>query len=392
MTTVLLTNYIPPYRLPLFRALAGELGTFKVLESVPMSPERPWIAEYEGLSVEIQKTLTFQRVWKHPLGFRDRIYVHVPYDTLSQLQRLEPDVLLSSELGARTGQALAYRLSHPTSRLIMWTGLSEHSEGGRGYARQMFRRALLPFADAVLVNGASGARYVKRFGVRDEKIFVTLYATDHAPFLALSLDRSPVEQRRLLYLGQLTERKGLFPFLGVLSHWCRQHRTSEVEFWLVGGGPEMEKLRSIAVPPNLKLCFCGSFAHDHIPAFCAQSGILAFPTFTDEWGVVVNEAMAAGLPVLGSVYSQAVEEMVQDGLTGWTFRPDRAQEMYEALDRALSAPLDRLQSMRAAARKRAGCITSEFVADRVMDAIRFVRRDKRRCASVVADESLRGRH
>ena len=52
-------------------------------------------------------------------------------------------------------------------------------------------------------------------------------------------------------------------------------------------------------------------------------GVLVFPTLADEWGLVVNEALAAGVPVLGSLYSQAVEELVRDGENGWTFRPDR---------------------------------------------------------------------
>ena len=52
----------------------------------------------------------------------------------------------------------------------------------------------------------------------------------------------------------------------------------------------------------------------------AKASLFAFPTLADEWGVVVNEAMAAGLPVLGSIYSQAVEELVEDGVSGWVFR------------------------------------------------------------------------
>ena len=44
------------------------------------------------------------------------------------------------------------------------------------------------------------------------------------------------------------------------------------------------------------------------------SGIFVLPTLADEWGLVVNEAMASGLPVLGSVYSQAAHELCGDGI------------------------------------------------------------------------------
>jgi glycosyltransferase involved in cell wall biosynthesis len=79
--------------------------------------------------------------------------------------------------------------------------------------------------------------------------------------------------------------------------------------------------------------------------------------------VVVNEAMAAGLPLLASVHSQAVEELVRDGLEGWLFHPDRPEEMYAALDRAFATLPEELARMRQAARDRIRRVTPDFVAD-----------------------------
>jgi glycosyltransferase involved in cell wall biosynthesis len=104
----------------------------------------------------------------------------------------------------------------------------------------------------------------------------------------------------------------------------------------------------------------------------ADAGILAFPTLADEWGLVVNEAMAAGLPVLGSLYGQSVEELVTDGETGWTFRPDHVDEFDAALGRALATPAAELDRMRAVARGRAARLTPEFVAGRICEGIEQV--------------------
>jgi glycosyltransferase involved in cell wall biosynthesis len=103
-----------------------------------------------------------------------------------------------------------------------------------------------------------------------------------------------------------------------------------------------------------------------------QAGIFVFPTLADEWGLVTNEAMAAGLPVLGSLYSQSVEELVVEGETGWTFLPDRDEEMYSALQRVLTTPVEELEQMRATARKRIRDLTPDFVADQILQAIRYV--------------------
>jgi hypothetical protein len=106
-----------------------------------------------------------------------------------------------------------------------------------------------------------------------------------------------------------------------------------------------------------------------MPEIYAEAGILAFPTLADEWGLVVNEAMAAGVPVLGSRYSQAVLELVEDARTGWTFRPDRADECLDAIDRALATPPEDLERMRSACRERVAEFSFEAVAERMLDAI-----------------------
>jgi len=93
------------------------------------------------------------------------------------------------------------------------------------------------------------------------------------------------------------------------------------------------------------------------------------PTLEDEWGVVVNEAMAAGLPILGSVYSQAVEELVIDGKTGWTFVPDDQGSAHAALDAALNTSGCDRACMARAARAHASALTPARIAREIAAAI-----------------------
>jgi glycosyltransferase involved in cell wall biosynthesis len=109
-----------------------------------------------------------------------------------------------------------------------------------------------------------------------------------------------------------------------------------------------------------------------LAAVYERCGILVFPTLADEWGLVVNEAMSCGMPVLGSWYSQAVQELCVDGVNGWVFRPDSLDEMYEAIGRALTSPEDVLRRMGQAAARRVAGLTAEFAAERIVRAIEFV--------------------
>ena len=82
--------------------------------------------------------------------------------------------------------------------------------------------------------------------------------------------------------------------------------------------------------------------------------------------------MAAGLPVLGSLYSQSVEELVEDNVTGWVFRPDNQEEIYCALEKTLATTEDELAQMRVMARDRIQYLTPDFVADNILEAIGHV--------------------
>ena len=67
---------------------------------------------------------------------------------------------------------------------------------------------------------------------------------------------------------------------------------------IVGNGPELERLQSIKLPLNLEIKYEGVAPFQQLPRYYHEADIYVFPTLADEWGVVVNEAMIAGLPVL----------------------------------------------------------------------------------------------
>ena len=80
------------------------------------------------------------------------------------------------------------------------------------------------------------------------------------------------------------------------------------------------------------------------------------------------------MPVLGSLYSQAVEELVENGTTGWTFRPDHQGEMLFAIERALQTPVDILEKMGAAGRQKATRLTLDLMAEQIINTIDYVER------------------
>lgn len=367
-------DFMAPYRIGAFEALGEKYPGLKIYVSALSEPNRPWPPGWRDLDVTVQKNLTFARPWRHPAGFEDEIYVQVPYDTVPSIVRTAPDVVVSFELGYRTLQALVATAVRRGSRLVVWTEVSEETEIHRSRLRRLMRRLILPRADAVLVLGESGRRYISRYGVEPDRIHVVPLTTDLDSFLDIPLERQHVagEARRLLYLGQFTTRKGLEPFIGELVKYCATHSDASVVLRLCGGGPLENDLRSIATPANLTLDFVGVVDYEDLPEHYAWAEAMVFPTLVDAWGVVVNESLAAGVPVLGSIKAQAIDELVRHGETGWTFDPSDTAAVASAISDAMDTTGDELDAMRIRCRQAGRAVSPASVADDFARAIAAV--------------------
>jgi glycosyltransferase involved in cell wall biosynthesis len=366
---VLLINFVPPYRLALFEDLADRVGELLVWVSTPMEANRAWQPEWGRLNVEVQRCLTLEQSKRHPHGFTERQIVHIPYDTIPRLRRTRPDLVFTAEFGLRTAQAAVWCAMSETP-LAVFAGFSEWSEKGRDRdrVRRVLRRALLARADVVFVPGQSGARYVRRLGARPERVVIApFHSTVAKPPVSTAASRNGKLQ--LLYVGQLIERKGIVPFAEALGRWGRRHPDRPVSLRLVGEGPQAADLARLPIPDNVRLELAGSLPYARVIEAYAEADVFVFPTLADVWGLVVNEAMAAGLPVLGSTYSQAVEELVEDGVSGWLFEPDHPGAVDAALDRVLELDLVELGRMGARAREAVRFLTPKYVTDRVVEGL-----------------------
>jgi glycosyltransferase involved in cell wall biosynthesis len=369
-SVALVTNFIPPHQLEVYSALTRRVRSLVILVSTRMEANRSWRPDWGDLDVRVQHTWTFPHGYRHPVGFGGTTYVHVPWDTIPLLRQVRPDVILSSELGIRSFFAAQYRRWSRSTGLVLTVGISEHTERARGWTRKLLRRWLIRRADCLTANSASGMQYLQRRGAAPGRTFLVPYAAVPASLYRGPLHRDPAAARRLICVGRWIEGKGLLPFLQVLARWAADHPARRVELQLVGSGPLRPRLEAFSMPANVSLELLGQRDFAELAGLYASAGILVFPTLGDEWGLVVNEGMTAGLPVLGSLYSQAVRELCTDGKTGWTFRPDVPAEMLRALDRAMNTPLDELDAMRRAARARVEHITPQYAAAQFARAIR----------------------
>jgi len=365
----LVTNFLPPYRIKVLELLKGSVGDLRIFISVQMESNRRWKANWGTLDVAVQRNLSFSSCALYGDSFQEDRAIHFPYDTLFQLERYRPDAIIAAEFGMRTLQAALYKCFFRRTRLIVWATLSMVTERHRGRLRKLIRRMILKAADGVLVNGSSGSAYIEGLGFPRERIHVVPQATDNELFAGPAVRvHDPV--CKLLYAGQLIERKGLVQFHEQLARWCGLHPDRKISWTLVGTGPLRETVRSWKCPANYELILLDETPYRELPAQYHAADIFTFPTLADEWGLVVNEAMIAGLPVLGSVYSQAVEDLVVEGRNGWRFRPDDPDEVLRTLSRALDCSRETWDAMRVEAIETVKPIDSRRMKDQIVAALK----------------------
>lgn len=367
MKVALLTNSLSPHSLPVCEHISDAVGEFRAFLSADADRYHHFPKPQASFQLTVQRSFNGLRLPRKAYGHWQRSELHVPYDTYGQLRAYDPDLILSVQLGLRTVLAVLYRLRRPQTKLILWATLSKHTEARRHWLRRRLRQWIVRHIDGAFVNGRQGEEYLRELGYCGT-VNTVPYAIDEASF-ASHLYRPTQDTFRLVYAGQLVPQKGLREFCTVLNRWCAAHPATRVELSLVGDGSSTRAIRAMRTQPNLSITLLPTMDQTQLAGHYHRADLLAFPTLGDEWGVVVNEAMIAGLPVLGSLYSQAVVELVEEGVTGWVFDPRDADDMYAALERSFASTVEDLEAMSGRVRERIAQLSPAIVGQSAVVAM-----------------------
>jgi glycosyltransferase involved in cell wall biosynthesis len=366
---VILNNYLRIHHVVSYVELAKRVRKLTILISVPMEPDRDWDAEWMGLDVRIQKNWMFTKSWKHSKGFQERNFIHVPVDTVKQLKSLKPDIVFSYEMGFRTLLSGWFRRWNKKVPLVMVGNMSEGIEQERGFSRRLLRSFIRRVVDVCSYNGPSCKRYLKSIGLPDEKLFHIPYCIDpDVVFTGERSSRADVQQRKLLYCGSISPRKGVTEFASALRTWCNANPERQVVLQLAGAGELVEQMSEFG-SANLKIQALGNLNQAELAAAYRDADIGVNPSFADEWGLTTVEALASGMPVLGCTYVHSIEAVIDEGVNGWTFESDDPTAILRAIESAMSLSGSDLDGMVQACRQSVQHITPQATAERFCDVV-----------------------
>ena len=308
-----------PYQRDLFAALAARSDlTPRVFYMERAAPDSPWpersLAPYESY---------LPGFW-FPLG---RARVHVNWRLPSPR---DFDVIVCNTLMSLTGQWLM----RGKLRRTPWMFWGEKL-GARSRQHDLLTAPLHRAAGIAAIGTWAGRDYAVRFP--KTRVFNIPYHCDLSPFAAApkpprtEFDRGTVT---FLFCGQMIARKGVDQLLAAFATLPENAR-----LLLVGREAELPQLlANLAAPVRERVHYAGFQAPDALPQFFAQADVFVLPSRHDGWGVVVNQALGAGLPILASDQVGAAHDLVRAGENGFTFPAGDANALAAAMLRYAANP------------------------------------------------------
>ncbi|MEI6033649.1 MAG: glycosyltransferase family 4 protein [Verrucomicrobiae bacterium] len=208
---------------------------------------------------------------------------------------------------------------------------------------RIFHRAMLSLYDAALPIGVANRRYFSAFGIRQDQMFDSPYSIENRRFAdaAAGADRAALRARWgippdafcFLFAGKLVEKKHPATVVEAMRGLPGTH------LLVVGSGALEASVRAAAETHRVGCSFAGFLNQSEIPAAYAAADCLVLPSDAGEtWGLVVNEAMACGLPAIVSDRVGCREDLIIDGETGLSFPFGNTAALAEMLRALASAP------------------------------------------------------
>ncbi|WP_245279949.1 glycosyltransferase family 4 protein [Hyphomicrobium sp. 99] len=254
----------------------------------------------------------------------------------AELERFRPDAVAIpgySEAFALAALRICNALGIPT---VLMSDSYAGSAGGK-FGRETLKRQLMPLYQSAFVAGSPHAEYLSALGFPAEKITTGFDVVDNRHFAKRDATgdvytrqkRRNVPQAYFFCCARFIAKKNL-PFLveAFARYRCRQLNDAW-DLVLAGDGPLRQGIarRASELSVESSVHILGHRSYADLPDLYASAGACILPSITDEWGLVVNEAMAAGLPVLVSKGAGSHRDLVQSGVNGYVFDPKNADEL-----------------------------------------------------------------
>jgi glycosyltransferase involved in cell wall biosynthesis len=283
------------------------------------------------------------------------------------LDRLDPEVCAVAGYGHPGMRAiLAWCLRR--RRPVVLMSDSRAADEPRPAWKEWIKGRIVRSCAAGFVAGTPHVAYLESLGLDPKKIFTGFDVVDNGHFArgadAARADAVAARARLglpgnyFLVCARFIPEKNLPRLLEAYAAYRRARSGAGPgsEPWklvLVGDGPLAPDIRRVISRLRLEdaVRLSGRVRFDDLPPYYGLAQALIHPSVSDTWGLVVNEAMAAGLPVLVSTDCGCAVDLVEPGVNGFTFNPENAEQLAGLMEKMAALPTEQRAAMGEAGRR-----------------------------------------
>ncbi|HYF37917.1 MAG TPA: glycosyltransferase [Prosthecobacter sp.] len=213
--------------------------------------------------------------------------------------------------------------------------------------KEIPKRRIVSLFSAGLAGGRAHADYLFQLGMCRTRIFLGYDAVDNAHFARPQRLSEPVGEG-FLASARFVEKKNLPNLLRAYAIYVKSCAADEAwPLTLLGDGDLRPRLEAMVSELGLQdlVTMPGFKQYQELPGYYRAARVFIHASTTEQWGLVVNEAMAAGLPVIVSNRCGCAPDLVRGGVNGYAFNPFDVEEMARAMMKMTKLPEDRLVTM-----------------------------------------------
>lgn len=308
----MITNHPPPFRIPIYERIGKMDGVdLTAIFCSPREPNREW---------EVPP-LNFKHIFlREHFVTRGDNFIHNNLDVVSTLNRLSPHVIVTTGFNPTFLYAFAWAVARGVAHVPMTDG-TDTSEESLSKLHKLIRRVVYSRSKAFIAASHGGQRLYRSYGVPAERCFQSCLCIDNDAYQQAA--DSGEKRFDFVFCGRIVHDKNPLFALDVAQQTARR-LNRKIRILFVGNGEQEEAVKAEAARRSdfIEAEFNGHAAQHELPALYRSAKVFLFPTLRDVWGVVANEACAAGLPIIVSPHAGTVGELVLNGENGFVCELD----------------------------------------------------------------------
>lgn len=330
----IITNIPTPYRIPLFNEIRRQLESkdlrLKVVFGAANSSRRKWNVDMLECEFDYE-ILSSRKIPLHDPEKEILAYTRV----LNIVKKENPCAIIITGFSFATTK-LWLRSLFKNIKYIIWSGavLNRYYRQD-SFLRRLHRRILIKRASGFVAYGTKAKEYLISLGADPEKVSIGINTVDTEFFKNETKKISIVpgnNKKYLLSVGHLMKGKRIDLLFYAIKSLLKKRNDFILK--LVGSGPEIENLKVLADKLNIVdyVSFEGFKQKGDIPKYFAEADCFLFPSGYDIWGLVLIEAMAAGLPCVSSIASGVTCDLIEDSMNGFAVDFHDIEKVTEKID------------------------------------------------------------